>query len=186
MRQIELELFDWIDDKLAKNGLAQHAMLVKDGRFVFGCAMESCVGIYEIGGNNNGPMVRLIQKTIGEANREPWCMGLVQSCIAYTEKKLGITSAVFPSEHCMTVWRNTPIEWRVKVSPLRGAVVIWNREGTDQGHTGMVLEHNQLQMTTIEGNTGSNGSRDGDGVYRKRRSKIRDGELKVIGWLKPF
>lgn len=187
MRGIEQELVSWLDQKLHSNGLAQHAIKEKDARLIFGLAMEACVGIYEIGGNNNGPMVRLLQKTIGGAGREPWCMSLVQSCLAYAELKSGVRSPVAATEHCMACWRDTPQSQRVKSSPLKYAIVIWNLYGTDSGHTGVVLESAPAQwMKTCEGNTGSDGSRDGDGVYYKKRDWVRSGNLIRVGFIKPF
>ena len=39
------------------------------------------------------------------------------------------------------------------------------------GHTGLVYDEDEAFIYTIEGNTGSGGSRDGDGVYRRKRLK---------------
>lgn len=186
-REIEFEMFQWLETKLAGNGLAQAALEQKDGRTLFRLAMESCVGLYETEGNNNGPMIRLIQKTIGEASREPWCMSLVQTCIAYAEEKVRLTSPVFVTEHCMTCWRETPYEHRVKKNPLPGAITIWRSGKSDAGHTGVLIESQwNSHFLSVEGNTGSDGGRDGDGVYFKRRNFFGDGSLNRIGWIKPF
>lgn len=37
------------------------------------------------------------------------------------------------------------------------------------GHTGIVESWGETYVTTIEGNTNEDGSRDGDGVWRKKR-----------------
>ena len=45
-------------------------------------AAEACVGIREQGGNNKGPLVELMQKTVdGKAQAEAWCMAFVQSML---------------------------------------------------------------------------------------------------------
>jgi len=186
-RNLEQELVRWIDEKLKSNGLAQQAIKDKDARLVFGLAAESLVGVYEQGGNNNGPMVRLIQETIGGADREPWCMALVQSCLAYAELKTGAKSPIVSSEHCMTVWNDTPKTSRVKTLPKRYAIIIWVNGKGPAGHTGILLEPSPRKtFTSVEGNTGSDGSRDGDGVYYKTRDWFRSGSLKRVGFLKPF
>lgn len=186
-REIEFELFQWFEEKLKNNGLAKYAAKEKDARLLFGLAMESLVGTYEAGGNNDGPMVKLLQKTIGGASREPWCMSTVQSCLAYAEEKTGIKSPIFSTEHCMTCWRQTPVVQRVKTSPLKYAIVIWRHGDTDSGHTGVLVETDKRQwFKTVEGNTGSDGSRDGDGVYYKKRDWIRNGNLIKVGFLRPF
>lgn len=183
-RSIEQKMVNFLDAKLAANGLAQHAIDIKDARLVFGLAMEACVGIVEVGGNNSGPMVELIQKTIGGAVEEPWCAALVQTCLAYAELKTGIVSPVFATEHCQTMWEMTPHGQRVKSSPLKYAIVIWGNEGSSSGHTGIVIEsHHGQWMRTIEGNTTGDGP---DGVYYKKRDWIRTGSLVRLGFLRPF
>lgn len=180
-------MVNWLEAKLSTNGLAQYAIDTKDARLLFGLAAEACVGIREQGGNNRGPMVELIQETIGRAEGESWCMAFVQTCLAYAELKTGIQSPIVATEGCMDCWDRTPQSQRVKTSPLKYAIVIWNYEGTYKGHTGLITEVTlESYMRTVEGNTGSDGSRDGDGVYYKKRDWIRSGPLKRVGFLKPF
>jgi len=107
MRSIESKLVKYIDEKLKLNGLAQEAIKTKDARTLFRLACESLVGVREKSGRNDGPIVELIQETIGRAQGEFWCMSYVQSCLAYAEVKTGIDSPIFASEHCMTVWNKT-------------------------------------------------------------------------------
>lgn len=185
MRKIEQKMVNFIDAKLAANGLAQHAIDVKDARLVFGLAAESCVGIKESGGNNKGPMVELMQETIGNAEREAWCMAFVQTCLAYAELKTGVVSPIFASEHCRTVLTNSH-DQLVKTSPLKYAIIIWGHDGSSSGHTGVLTENNrESYMHTVEGNTGSD-MRDGDGVFYKKRDWVRTGNLVRLGFLKPF
>ena len=192
MREIELKLFNWIDEKLSHNGMAQEAIKNKDARLLFIEAAKVCVGIREVGGNNKGPMVELLQKTIGGAGGEAWCMAYCESCLAYVEKKLNILSRVFASEHCLTVWSKTPQECRVKYFPLPGAIVIWRHGQTMNGHTGIFLEAEDGQMLVVEGNTNQGLRADGDiernggGVYLTKRSMKKNGDMVVQGFLKPF
>lgn len=197
MRQIEPKMVQYLDEKLLKNGLAQDAIKNKNARTLFLLAMQSCVGIREKTGNNDGPMVELIQETIGDHENEAWCMALVQTCIAYAEVKTGVKSPLFPAEHCLTVWRETPVEQRVKFSPLPGAIVIWKHlddqgRSTENGHTGCVVGCDETVFQAVEGNTTSglapDGSieRNGGGVYFTHRSRTRNGSMAVVGFLKPF
>lgn len=185
MRNIEKKLVDWIDKKLAGNGLAQKAIEDKDARTLFRLAAESCVGIRETS-HNAGPMVELIQETVGGADKEPWCMSFVQSCLAYAEKKTGIKSPIFESEHCLTVWAKTPKKMRVKEVPLPGAIIIWQHGSSQAGHTGVMLEWNKTKFNSVEGNTGDENMREGDGVYYRIRNAKANGRMKVVGFLKPF
>jgi len=184
MRSIEKKMVEFLDSKLASNGLAGAAIKAKDARTVFRLAAEACVGIKETS-HNAGAMVELIQETVGSAVKEPWCASFVQTCLAYAEKKTGIKSPIYPSEHCLTMWRNSPKSSRVKIAPLPGAIIIWQHGSSEAGHTGLVLEYGSRSMSTVEGNTGSD-MREGDGVYFKTRSKTANGRMKVVGFLKPF
>lgn len=189
MRKITDKMFAFIDGKLKTNGAAQLAITNKDPRNLFIYAAEACVGIKEEGGNNKGLYIVELQKTVdGSADQEPYCMAAVQTFIAYVEKKIGVTSPIYASEHCMTVFRNTPKTQRVVSIPAPGAFIIWKNGSSDSGHTGLVLDFQGVnkKMKTLEANTGSGNMRDGDGIYIKQRSKIKDGKLVVQGYLKPF
>lgn len=191
MRQIKPEMIAYLDKKLALNGLAQHAILEKDARTLFTEAARVCVGIKELTGNNDGPMVELIQETIGEAEGEAWCMSFVQTCLAYAEIKTGEKSPIPASEHCLTVWNETHSDFIVKRTPLPGAIAIWRHGTSQRGHTGVVLSCGEKEFTAVEGNTSNSifGTiiRDGGGVYvTKRKRSTNTGSMRLVGFLKPF
>ena len=197
MRQIEPKMIQFFDGKLATNGLAQEAIRSRNARMLFLKAMEACVGIREKTGTNDGPMVELIQETVGDHDGEAWCMALIQTCLAYAEVRTGVKSPLFSSEHCLTVWRKTSTQQRVKHHPLPGAVAIWQHmdskgHPTENGHTGAVVGCDEKIFQAIEGNTTSglrpDGSieREGGGVYFTSRSRTRNGSMVLVGWLKPF
>lgn len=145
-------------------------------------------GVSEKGGNNKGKEVEWMQDTIGDIGREAWCMSAVQSIVGYVEQLIGKKSSLAPSEHCLTVWHETPKERRVAV-PSRGCVVIWRHGASSSGHTGIVLKVEGDSMTTLEGNTGPSNAlveREGDGCYIKKRSIHGAGDMKVVGYIKPF
>jgi hypothetical protein len=189
MRKITPKMFKFINDKLKTNGAAQNAIINKDARSLLIYAAEACVGIKEEGGNNRGLYVSEIQKTSdGRATQEAWCMEAVQAWISYVETKLNIVSPLFTSAHCLTTWRRTPAKQRVKISPLPGAIIIWQHGTSQAGHTGILTEPNPARKTmeTVEGNTGDGSFRDGDGIYIRNRSMVKNGKMKVVGFLKPF
>lgn len=191
-RIIQPALVEYIDGKLKNNGIAQHAFETKDARLLYQQANSAFVGIREKTGNNDGPLVELLQETIGSASQEAWCMSAQQSALAYAELKTGIKSPIFASEHCLTVWTNTPKEQRVKFTPLAGAMVIWRHGNTQNGHTGCVWSADEAIFTATEGNTTGgvdpNGKvvRDGSGFYFTKRSRAGNGDMHVVGFLKPF
>lgn len=75
--------------------------------------------------------------------------------------------------------------------PKPGAIVIWQLGKTSSGHAGIVesVDLKTNTMTTIEGNTNANGSREGDRVARKLRTIKRGYQpsgLNVKGYIYPF
>lgn len=191
-RKIEQKMIDWFDVKLKSNGSYEDALKRRDARSVFAFAMESLVGIRESGGNNRGPLVELLQETIDGSVQEPWCMSTIQTAIAFAEVMCDWKSLIFPSEHCLTVWTKSPRECRVKTFPLRGAIVIWQKGNSLNGHTGMFVEQYQKgRMRCVEGNTeaGKLGNlivREGGGVYLTERSMKSTPSMNLLGFLKPF
>lgn len=202
MRSIEPKMIEFLDQRLAENGLAQLAIKNKDARALMIEAAKVCVGIREKTNRNDGPMVELIQKTIGGANGEAWCMSFVQTCVAYAEVKTGQLSGLFPTEHCMTAWKKTDPKLRVKRHPLPGAIAIWNHyslgKPTSAGHTGITIGADEKTFNAVEGNTSSGQTptgqivREGGGVYYCARSmqgfpKISShASMRLVGFLIPF
>jgi len=198
VRKIQKEMLAWLDQKLSENGLAQWALKNKDPRVLMIEAAKVCVGIREKTNKNDGPMVELIQKTLGGAEKEPWCMGFVQTCVSYAEEKTGFKSPLVHSEHCKTVWDRSPKTQRVETHPLPGAVVIWVYEGSSRGHTGILLGADENIFQAVEGNTtsgqkaGAGIIREGGGVYFTEREMqnfpniTTRSKMKLMGFLKPF
>lgn len=198
VRKLEPLLLDYLDNKLAANPVAKGAIANKLPRVLLMEAARATIGIREQGGNNDGYYVRLIQETVGTAHREAWCMSLMQSLIGYVEVNLNVVSPVVVSEHCLTVWKETPHAQRVIHYPMPGAIIIWQHGKSQNGHTGLYLEsfpsddplHNN--MITIEGNATKglkpDGTieRNGGGVYMCERSMKGNGDMHVLGFLKPF
>lgn len=202
MRSIEPKMVEFLNQRLAENGLAQLAIQTRDARTLMLEAAKVCVGIREKTNRNDGPMVELLQKTIGGASGEAWCMSFVQTCVAYAEVKTGRLSHLFPTEHCMTLWKKTDPLYRVKRHPLPGAIAIWNHysmgKPTSAGHTGFVLGADERTFRSVEGNTSSGQTpegqviREGGGVYYCERSmqgfpKISShASMRLVGFLVPF
>lgn len=192
VRSIDRKMIDWLDKQLALNGLAQKAMKDKDATMLMRLAAQACVGIREKGGNNRGPMVELIQDTIGGRDPWAWCMSFVQTCIAYAEVKTDRDSAIYPHEHCMTVWVKTPRTARILKTPAPGSIVIWQHGNTQAGHTGIVEAVVDDGFTAFEGNTtsglgeGDKVIRDGGGVYYTKRRLKAVGDMNIVGFLRPF
>jgi hypothetical protein len=151
-------------------------------------------------GTNKGQMVEAFQKAVdGKAQGEPWCMAFVQYCLQRTDDLVRYMDwmtpemkphEIFASEHCWTVWLNTP-EYARYMSAFPGSIAIWKNAYNNTGHAGIVIkrESEPFSFLTIEGNTSpdQDGSqRDGDGVFMKKRSGNIGKDLHLIGFLNPW
>lgn len=190
-RQLHPDMAAWLDSQVKDT--AHRALIANDPREIFRWAMIACVGIREKGGNNRGRMVELIQDTLGTADGEPWCMSLVQTCLAFAELRSGKLSPVAASEHVLSVWRDTPQTSRVQALPAPGAIIIWRHGTGPAGHTGCTINEVRFgEFDAVEGNTESglttagHVERDGGGVYQTRRRMTGAGDMVIVGYLKPF
>lgn len=157
-------------------------------------------GITERGGDNKGQVVELFQAIIGGAVQEAWCVSFIQYCLRqvddlYDQCGLGIQprSMMPRTESVVMLWKMTPLGSRCE--PFPGCIVLWehykNGRKTGLGHAGLVIRvENQAQrMTTIEGNTSPASKiiqREGDGVYQKERPIGDVGDMRLLGFLKPW
>lgn len=162
----------------------------------------SFVGIHEVGGDNDGPMVRMFQSAIGKAEKEPWCVSFVQFCAREIDRELGgKPTGLFATESSQMLWINTPYSFRT-AKPEPGCVVVWTKYSNDLplsiGHVGIVKEvTDDGFMLTIEANTSpqsdlnqvvrnSDGT-EADGVYLKRRPVVMtSGYMRITGFLRPW
>lgn len=154
----------------------------------------ACVGKREATGNNDGLFIELLQQTVdGQDEREAYCIAGGMTMIAHAEIETAKKSPIFATEHCMTCWRSSPASIRIPRANLRpGDCAIWNHIGTDNGHFGIVVEVHDDHMILVEFNTtageGSSSKiiREGGGVYRTKRSYGTEGDMKLVGFLRPF
>ncbi len=144
----------------------------------------SFVGQKEVSGNMGfiQPFFLKLMESVGWRKSWSWCSIFCK--LVYTEayKKMGldpkiITKYISPSvqkTRANFLKAGYPLitDWKL-VKP--GAYISWV-SGSDRtkGHTGILVEFtdNGKKMITIEGNTNSEGSREGDSVAKKTRAAI--------------
>lgn len=123
-------------------------------------------------GRNRGPFVEHVQERagLGSGGGFAWCACFVYWGLA----QAGVPAGRLPARGESAAVRRW-VEWagrqgRLVRSPQRGDLFYWLDE-SGQGHIGWVLGKPLLGVfATIEGNTDvSQGSREGDGVYRRTR-----------------
>lgn len=196
-RNIPDDLFDVFENRLAQSNQAANCIFNKDARGLLVEAARAMIHLQETNGDNRSAEIDLMHRVTGVGMGEPWCMSFVQSCLAYVERRIGIVSPLTLDAACVTVWKSSPAEMRVKSIPLAGAIVIWqNIDKPSRGHTGFVMDCDGTSLKTIEGNTSPSNDpnsaveSDGDGVFLcHRRWDLfnPDSNRKILlGALKPY
>lgn len=136
----------------------------------------SQIGIHEEGGINSGPEVLAYIRTTGLNQPVPWCASFLSWCF----RLCGVNSPHsawspdwFPADHII----NPSIE-----IPQSGDVFgIFFRDKGRIAHVGFIDQWTKgSYFISVEGNTNVAGSREGDGVYRKRRLKSQ--AYKISRW----
>lgn len=131
---------------------------------------DSQVGVREIGGANRGAYVEMYLESVDLDPGYAWCAAFVSWCYQNAEVEAP-QSAWVPSY----ALKNKRIYHRGKYElrePQKGdAFLIWYHKLNRPAHIGFIDQWGDKWIVTVEGNTNDNGSREGDGVYRKRRLK---------------
>jgi hypothetical protein len=119
---------------------------------------ELCVR--EKTGKNDGPRVEAYLKSVGLHAGDPYCAAFISYLFlmeGYQAPKSGWCPDLFPAS-------------RLPRSTLPGNVIgIYFIDKKRIAHVGLIEKVEEEWCISIEGNTNIAGSREGDGVYRKRR-----------------
>jgi GH25 family lysozyme M1 (1,4-beta-N-acetylmuramidase) len=132
------------------------------------------VGTHEGRSGGHWNNIQKYAKIAGHANGFAWCATFV-----YAMAKLAGAASLFPN----TAGCDQGADWFKKAGrwseyPAVGAQVFFGVP-RDLSHTGIVIDFNEETITTIEGNTNTSGSREGDGVYLKTHLRR---EARVVGY----
>jgi hypothetical protein len=125
----------------------------------------SQLGIRELTGNNDGKEVEMYLHAVGLKKGPPWCAAFV----SWGYLQVGIRAARsawspdwFPVKR--VIWK----QGRGEQPQPCDVFGIYFPDKKRIAHVGIVEQWGE-SVLTIEGNTNDAGSREGDGVYRKRR-----------------
>ncbi|QEK50944.1 CHAP domain-containing protein [Pedobacter aquae] len=129
------------------------------------------IGIREKSNRNDGSQVESYLKYTGHSKGAPWCAAFVSWCLGQagiSNPQTAWSPALLPAKRI--IWENT---WqKEKIQPQAGDVFgIWYASKKRIAHCGFIDAWGESIVITVEGNTNEAGSREGDGVYRKRRLK---------------
>jgi hypothetical protein len=129
---------------------------------------SSQVGVLEVPpGSNRGPDVEKYLKSAGCSPGDPWCASFVYWCFSEAAKAEGITNPLVRTGGCMTHWAETKgkkitqNEAMNNPSLIKPGFIFIIDHGNWKGHTGFVKSVANGYIGTIEGNTNTDGSREG-------------------------
>ena len=134
---------------------------------------KSQIGVQEHPlGSNSGKEVNTYLRSVGLKPGNFWCMAFVFWVYDETCKRMKIANPLKVTGGVLSQWNlvKNAVKASNKESHLivKGAIFIMKFSG-GKGHTGIVESVDGGYVNTIEGNTDSEGGRDGHGVYRRRR-----------------
>jgi hypothetical protein len=126
------------------------------------------LGVREATGKNDGKSVEVYLNYVKLSKGNPWCAAFV----CWT---LGVNGIENPrSGYSPVLFPKAKVIYQLNIdkngSPQKADVFgIWFANKNRIAHVGFVDVWGPQYVITVEGNTNEAGSREGDGVYRKRR-----------------
>lgn len=137
------------------------------------------VGVLEVG-NNRGARVEEYLAVTGLGGGNPWCAAFV--AWVYDSNGVAIPRSAawspswFPS--AKTVHTRGVNEFNYTAGDVFG---IWYQSKKRVAHVGLIVGDDGDFVKTIEGNTNDEGSREGNGVWRRKRLKRQ--VYQVANWI---
>lgn len=129
-------------------------------------------------GSNNGTMVNKYQDAAGSPHGQAWCMAFIYYCFKEAATALGRSNPAVKTGSVMDHWNRatckkiTAARAKQNTSLVLPGQVFIISTGGGHGHTGLIEAVDGGLLTTIEGNTNDDGSREGIGVFRRKKRTI--------------
>ncbi len=148
----------------------------KTGAYKVKMIYDSQLGVKETD-DNAGPRIDEYLRYVNLKKGQPWCAAF--TCWVYgqagvTNPRSGWSPDLFKGTK--VIWkRNSPLTARKgsaageRQPGMADVFGIWFPEKGRIAHAGFIDEWDKTWLITVEGNTNRTGSREGDGVFRKRR-----------------
>jgi hypothetical protein len=137
-----------------------------------------CVGGYECG-VNDGPFVRLLHRVTGTQAGDAWCAALQM----FGQFILGGQTPLAPNAYCPNIAKDAKAKGILDDKPeVDDIILFWHTiDGGRFAHVGYIIEINpDGTLVTLEGNTNTDGSRDGWQECKKNR-KLGPND-RVVHW----
>ncbi|KUF45273.1 CHAP domain-containing protein [Myroides marinus] len=129
--------------------------------------------------NNRGPGVKKYLNSVGLGEGYAWCMAFIYWCVQEVCNDYGVQNPLQKTGGVLAQWNGSKV-LRVD-KPEKGDVFIMDF-GKGLGHAGIIVDVEGDVITTIEGNTNDEASREGYIVAEKKRKikSINKGFIRVF------
>lgn len=131
---------------------------------------ETQLGVHERAERDNrGVEVEKYLASVGLKGGYSWCMAFVYWCANESAKsQTGKINPLVKTAGVMAQWNTVNKKYKFKTFPQVGDIFIMDF-GRGLGHTGIVISVQSDTITTIEGNSNDEGSREGYEVCKRTR-----------------
>lgn len=129
---------------------------------------SSQIGIVEQGGANRGKEVNEYLASTGLVPGYPWCAAFVSWCFQQAQV-YAPRSAWVPAYFTKNKLIYLRGKYQSKKPEAGDVFCIWYHNLGRPGHIGFIEVWGEEWVVTVEGNTNEGGSREGTGVFKKRR-----------------
>lgn len=133
---------------------------------------KSQLHVREKTGNNDGKEVETYLSHVGLKKGDPWCAAFVSYVLSYSGIEntcIGYSPVWFRSQY-LVYKRDLPGKTDFEKVQPADVFGIYFLNKNRIAHVGFIIRLENQYILTIEGNTNEVGSREGDGVYSKRRN----------------
>lgn len=134
-------------------------------------------GVKEYSGKNDGEAVEAFLKSTSLGKGHAWCMAFIYWCYAEAAKALKVPNPLVKTAGVLDQWNRTAKSnkiWISKKDPLQVGDIFIMDYGKGLGHTGIVTKVlADGSVETIEGNTSTLGSREGNQVGKLKRTSLK-------------
>lgn len=127
------------------------------------------VGVREVGDNRGARVQQYQAATTLGGTGWPWCAAFVCWCIQQVFGRTTGRKLFTPSASCDVILAWARKLGILKSTPVAGCAGLVMASKYDATHIFLVESVHPGYVVTIEGNTNTNGSRNGNGVYRRKR-----------------
>lgn len=158
----------------------------------FTAKMKAEVGVVEKTGRNDGVRVEEFLASTGLGKGNPWCAAFphwaYRQCGVVLMPKQEFARAAKWHDKGRRVWEkkgwtpDTARSFRPVSEPGDHLALYYQNLGRI-GHTAVILREDEKYFYTVEGNTNSEGSREGNGVFLRKR--LKKGVYCVSRWRNP-